>query len=145
MSDVLSKTLREIGLQLVKEIANERNDSEEDSTVPSDELLLALHVAFPQTLQQALDLVDRNSVTKVVSASGRELFQVKGSSGRIYTCLMTSEFCTCPSYTYYVLMKEEVLMCKHVLAVYVAQNLQNLNERSVSDDDFAKILTEVND
>ena len=35
-----------------------------------------LRVIFPQTLQHALDLVDRNCVTKVVSPSGRELFQV---------------------------------------------------------------------
>ena len=39
-----------------------------------------LHVVFPQTLLHTLDLVDRGSVTKVVSASRRELFQV----GNIY-------------------------------------------------------------
>ena len=35
-----------------------------------------LHVIFPQTMLHALDLVDQSSVTKVVSDSGRELFQV---------------------------------------------------------------------
>lgn len=30
-----------------------------------------------------------------------QFFQVRGSSGKIYVCLMSSEFCTCPSYTYY--------------------------------------------
>ncbi|CAB4036624.1 Hypothetical predicted protein [Paramuricea clavata] len=110
MAKVCTKKLREIALQLVKEIANERKDSQEDAVVPSDELFSALHVVFPQTLQQAVDLVDRDCVTKVISASGRELFQ-----------------------------------CKHVLAVYISQNLETLNERNISDEDFAKILTEVND
>ena len=34
-----------------------------------------------------------------------------------------------------------IFQCKHVLAVYIAQGLSNVNERKVSDEDFAEILT----
>ncbi|XP_028400597.1 zinc finger SWIM domain-containing protein 7-like [Dendronephthya gigantea] len=162
MTQENDKNLREIAQELLKEIAKEAKDSGEEKSVPSDGLLSAnllatgvmqetlkhlyfnrLRVVFPQTLPHALSLVDQNCITKVSSPSGRELFQVEGSSGRIYNCLMSSEYCTCPSYTYYVLMKDEILMCKHILAVYIAQNLGTFDQREVSDENFFDILTDV--
>ncbi|XP_046840843.1 zinc finger SWIM domain-containing protein 7-like [Xenia sp. Carnegie-2017] len=136
------RKLREIALKLFEEVEREKHEERENNQVPSDELLSALRLVFPQTLLQALDLIDRQLVTRVLSPQGREAFQVKGLSGRIYLCLMSSEYCTCPSYTYYVLMKEEMLMCKHVLAVHLSLKLGTSIVKNVSKEDFANILME---
>ncbi|XP_068748825.1 zinc finger SWIM domain-containing protein 7-like [Montipora capricornis] len=106
----------------------------------TDELLSALHFVFHQPLLHALDLVDQKKVTKLTSTSGRVLYQVEGSSNRVYNCLITGEFCTCPSYTYTVLVKTESLMCKHLLAVHLAEALGECTNKAIRDEEFAAFM-----
>lgn len=106
----------------------------------TDELLSALHFVFHQPLLHALDLVDQKNVTKLTTPSGRVLYQVLGSSNHIYNCLITGDFCTCPSYTFTVLVKMESLMCKHLLAVHLAEALGECRNRAISDEDFVAYM-----
>ncbi|XP_031556637.1 zinc finger SWIM domain-containing protein 7-like [Actinia tenebrosa] len=107
----------------------------------TEELLSALYFVFGQPILHALDLVDRRSITRLTSPSGRIIHQVVGSSGQTYTCLKASSFCTCPSYTYTVLVKMETIMCKHLLAVNLAEAIHNIKEKEVSNETITAHLS----
>lgn len=107
----------------------------------SDNLLSALHSIFHQHTLHAFDLVDRGSVTHFTCPSGRELYRVKGSSSRSYTCFSSSSYCNCPSFVYAVLVKEDSLVCKHTLAVQLATAMNRCREVEVSDVEFAELLS----
>ena len=67
----------------------------ETKTLP-DTVLSALHFMFRGgSLVQAMDLVEKHSVSKLVSPSGRCMYQVIGSTGTPYTCFTTSDYCGC--------------------------------------------------
>ena len=138
--DQLSGSVNLVVDQLLAEVRREGRESGGDSI--SDDLLSALYFIFKQPLLHALDLIDRHSITQVTCPAGRELFRVKGASGRRwYLCLLPpAGYCSCPAHVYTVLVKEEVTMCKHMLAVRIAQALGKHNELSVSDEEFAEIL-----
>ncbi|XP_063306117.1 zinc finger SWIM domain-containing protein 7 isoform X2 [Pelobates fuscus] len=99
-----------------------------------------LKFIFGPTALQALDLVDQRSVTRVTSPSGRTTFQVTGSSGKMYTCYSFCHYCSCPAFSFSVLRKNESLLCKHILAVYLSQATGTCQERTVSDEQICDIL-----
>ena len=39
----------------------------------------------------------------------------------MYNCFTSSNYCSCPSYVYTVLVREDALLCKHALAVQLAR------------------------
>ncbi|XP_008569036.1 PREDICTED: zinc finger SWIM domain-containing protein 7 [Galeopterus variegatus] len=108
-------------------------------TVP-DEHLLSLKFVFGSSAIQALDLVDRQSVTLVSSPSGRHVYQVLGSSGKTYTCLASCHYCSCPAFAFSVLRKSDSLLCKHLLAVYLSQVMRTCQQLSVSDKQLTDII-----
>lgn len=135
---VLHSTVDQLLLEVSRESLNENN-----STL-SDNLLSALHSVFQQSLLHALDLVDKNHVMRFVCpTSGRELFQVKASTGsKVYTCLMPSSYCNCPSFVYSVILKEEAMLCKHLLAVRLCRAMGRVvQSQEVSGVDIADMLT----
>ncbi|NXX77370.1 ZSWM7 protein, partial [Urocolius indicus] len=125
-----------------------------DSTLPAvaEELLREIKKAFQETSHgtlkfifgptavPALDLVDQCSVTRLRSPSGRTVYQVLGSSGKLYTCYSSCHFCTCPAFGFSVLQKSESLLCKHILAVYLSQAMGACQELSVSEEQLTSIL-----
>lgn len=126
-----------IAEQLIAEVKRESSEV----GFLSDNLLSALHSVFHQHLLHAFDLVDRSSVTRFTCPSGRELYRVRGSSARSYTCFLSSSYCNCPSFVYAVLVKEDSLVCKHTLAVQIARAMNRCRELEVSDVEFAELLS----
>ncbi|KAL6310394.1 hypothetical protein BKA93DRAFT_814134 [Sparassis latifolia] len=129
-------------LELVQEvIASIKPDSDRD-------YMAELRFFFPDTLLlSALDLIDRESVLKYVTPWGSSRYEVIGSTAMysVFPGLRTSKsrlqvYCTCPAYSYSVLISESHLMCKHVLAILLAERLSNCIERPVSQDDLASIV-----
>lgn len=133
----MALSLRHVADQLFSEV---RVVKEEHGHL-TDEVLSALHFVFNQSLLHALDLIDQKKVIKLITTSGRVLYQVAGSSNQVYICLLTGDFCTCPSYTFTVLVKMESLMCKHLLAVHLAEALGEFNSKTISDEDFAAYMS----
>ncbi|NP_001232339.1 zinc finger SWIM domain-containing protein 7 [Taeniopygia guttata] len=129
-------TLPAVAEELLREI---KKAFQETSQVP-DELLLGLKFIFGPAAVPALDLVDQHSVTRLRSPSGRILYQVLGSSGKLYTCYSSCHFCTCPAFEFSVLQKSESLLCKHILAVYLSQALGACQELAVSEEQLTNIL-----
>lgn len=111
----------------------------EKSLIP-DDLLIALRFVFGACALQALDLVDQRSVTCVSSPSGRRAFQVRGGSGRLYTCFTSCHYCPCPAFAYAVLRRNESLLCKHILAAYLSQAMGVTQQESVSDQKLSLLL-----
>ncbi|XP_063306116.1 zinc finger SWIM domain-containing protein 7 isoform X1 [Pelobates fuscus] len=132
----MNTVLPSVAEELIREI---KRNFQETSQI-SDEHLLALKFIFGPTALQALDLVDQRSVTRVTSPSGRTTFQVTGSSGKMYTCYSFCHYCSCPAFSFSVLRKNESLLCKHILAVYLSQATGTCQERTVSDEQICDIL-----
>ncbi len=68
----------------------------------ADENLRALAVLFPAHLDKAVQIVDAGSVTRVRTASGREMFQVASSSAGAEgtnSYIVVRGSCTCPAWT----------------------------------------------
>ena len=134
-SSVLHSTVEQLLLEVKRETQNQDNPS------LSDNLLSALNAVFQQPLLYALDLVDKDHVTRYACPPGRELFQVQASTGkRLYTCLLSSNYCSCPSFVYSVVLKEDSLMCKHVLAVQLARAMGRVKTTEISSEEFAELL-----
>ncbi|XP_064438792.1 zinc finger SWIM domain-containing protein 7 isoform X3 [Mirounga angustirostris] len=127
-----------------------------------DEHLSSLKFIFGSSAIQALDLVDRQSITLISSPSGRRVYQVLGSSGKTYTCLASCHYCSCPAFAFSVLRKSDSLLvrtrealptpvrlanswplprgCKHLLAVYLSQVMRTCRQLKVSDKQLTDIL-----
>ncbi|KAM9320817.1 zinc finger SWIM domain-containing protein 7 [Gastrophryne carolinensis] len=125
---------------VAQELLREIKRAYHENSQISDEHLLGLKFIFGPTALYALDLVDQRSVTHVTSPSGRSTFQVTGSSGKIYTCYKACHYCSCPAFTFSVLRREDSMVCKHILAVYLSQALEVCQEVTVSNKHMGDIL-----
>lgn len=105
----------------------------------SVELLSALNCMFETCLELALQIVDKKNVVCMQSTAGRTFYQVRGSSG-VYSVFTSSLYCTCPSYVYTVLKKKTSLVCKHILAVYIAMATNQAEIQLLSDEEFTQLL-----
>lgn len=100
------------------------------------------------TLVAALDVVDRDRVLRYKAPWGRSHYEVFGSTSTCYTVFPRLGFsasvfcyCTCPAFAFAVLASNSHLMCKHVLAVYLAERLSKCIERTVTDEEFVSRTT----
>ncbi|XP_037688789.1 zinc finger SWIM domain-containing protein 7-like [Choloepus didactylus] len=125
---------------VVEELLSEMAAVVHGSARIPDEHLLSMKFIFGSSAIQALDLVDRQSVTLISSPSGRRAYQVLGSSGKTYTCLASCHYCPCPAFAFSVVRKSESLLCKHLLAVYLSQVTGTCQQLSVSDKQLTDIL-----
>ncbi|KAG8450415.1 hypothetical protein GDO86_002902 [Hymenochirus boettgeri] len=137
----MSVILPSVAEELLREI---KRSYQETSQIP-DEFLLGLKFIFGPTALYALDLVDHCSVIHVTSPSGRETFQVTGSSGKIYTCFASCHYCSCPAFSFSVLKKNDSMVCKHILAVYLSQTMGVCQELTVTDEQMCDILFSVDE
>ena len=102
--------------------------------------LLALRCLCGANLLPALDILDKGGVELHISPSGRTAYIVRGSSRNTYLCLKAERFCSCLSFQYTVLNKHDSVMCKHLLAVHVAEAIGSAVIQEVSDEDLAECL-----
>ncbi|XP_040604769.1 zinc finger SWIM domain-containing protein 7 isoform X2 [Mesocricetus auratus] len=96
--------------EVVEELLSEMAAAVRDGARIPDEHLSSLKFVFGSSAIQALDLVDRDSVTLISSPSGRRVYQVLGSSGKTYTCLASCHYCSCPAFAFSVLRKSDSLL-----------------------------------
>ncbi|XP_036623297.1 zinc finger SWIM domain-containing protein 7 [Trichosurus vulpecula] len=132
----MEATLPAVLEAVLGEIASTRGEA---APVP-DELLLALKFIFGPSAVQALDLVDRRSVTRISSPSGRTVYQVLGSSGKVYVCFASCHYCSCPAFEFSVLRKSDSLLCKHLLATYLSLTMGLCQDLHVSNEQLSGIL-----
>ncbi|XP_032901477.1 zinc finger SWIM domain-containing protein 7 isoform X2 [Amblyraja radiata] len=125
---------------VMAELLNKVQQVHQQSSQLTDELLLMLKFVFGPPILQALELVDQRSVTFVDSPSGRSLYQVIGSSGRVYRCFSSCLYCSCAAFMYSVLRRNDHILCKHLLAVYLCQAMGTLRQLRVSNQQLTDLL-----
>ncbi|XP_029467132.1 zinc finger SWIM domain-containing protein 7 [Rhinatrema bivittatum] len=125
---------------IAEELLKEVKTCYQESSQITDELLLGLKFVFGASALHALDLVDQQSVTQVSCPSGRTLFQVLGSSGKLYICYASCHYCSCPAFAFSVLRKNDNLLCKHILAVYLSQAMKACQELTISNTQMSQML-----
>ncbi|KAE8622061.1 hypothetical protein XENTR_v10005081 [Xenopus tropicalis] len=125
---------------VAEELLREIKRNYQETSQITDELLLGLKFIFGPTALYALDLVDQRSVSHVTSPSGRSTFQVVGSSGKMYTCFASCHYCSCPAFSFSVLRKNDNMLCKHILAIYLSQAMGLCQELTVTDKQMCDIL-----
>ncbi|KAG2150570.1 hypothetical protein DEU56DRAFT_35792 [Suillus clintonianus] len=121
-------------------------DSDDESFEEGIEMLRA--VLPDAMIVAALDIIDREGVMKYKTSWGRHHYEVLGTTST-YTVFphldagsaAVSSYCTCPSFAYAVLISENHLMCKHVLAVCLADRLSRCVVRPIEDDDLLLKIT----
>ncbi|GAA5883659.1 hypothetical protein JCM3774_003081 [Rhodotorula dairenensis] len=95
----------------------------------ADDSLHALAlVVGPAMLLEALHLLDKDQVARIVPPNGRPLYQVASSSGaQPYTVFPEvppgTGYCPCPAYSFGVLAKGNQVTCKHLLACRIADRI----------------------
>ena len=119
-----------------------RKEKENNGAI-SDNLLSSLHSVFQQPLLGALDLIDQGSVTKLTCPAGRTLYQVRGTTGASYYCFTSSNYCSCPSFIFTVLKKEDALYCKHAIAALIGEALRRVVDKQISNDEFSRLLSDL--
>ena len=134
LKDILTLVTKQLRLEIEKEM-------EENGKI-SDFLLETLYAIYGPPLVQALDCIDRQAITHITCPAGRGLYQVKASGGsNKYLCLLSVNYCSCPYFVYGIVVREEAMMCKHLLAVHLACSLGQVGDpQIVSDETFTSIL-----
>ncbi|XP_052272032.1 zinc finger SWIM domain-containing protein 7-like isoform X2 [Dreissena polymorpha] len=128
---------------VIEQLFEELKYSFKETGKVSDDILAALNNVFDATLVPALDLVDNCSVTVLTCPAGRHVYQVIGSSGTPYTCLVSCQYCSCPAYRFSVLKKEDHVMCKHVLAVKLSNAMGVTKELQVTDAEIGRMISQM--
>ncbi|XP_060559724.1 zinc finger SWIM domain-containing protein 7-like [Ruditapes philippinarum] len=136
MTSVSSDVFEAVTSQLFVELRQVYKDTGK----VTDEILSALSNVYQAPLLPALDLVDSRSVSRLVCPAGRQLYQVIGSSGTPYTCFKGNNYCSCPAYRFSVLNKEELSMCKHILAVKLSDAMEVTKKLEVTDKELTDLL-----
>ena len=135
----LESTIPHFMNSLLSQVSKESREN--DGKLSSD-LLSSLQAVFGAALLPALDLVDRRAVCHMTSTSGRELHVYRVTSGsNSYICVFDSASCSCPSFTYGVLVRGDMLLCKHLLAVQLSRALGTVSMETVDDRQFALLLS----
>nr|XP_051680429.1 zinc finger SWIM domain-containing protein 7 isoform X3 [Oryctolagus cuniculus] len=126
-----AQTLQAMAVALpgvVEELLSEMAAAVRESARIPDEHLLSLKFIFGASAVQALDLVDRHSVTLISSPSGRRAYQVLGSSGKTYTCLASCHYCSCPAFAFSVLRKSDSLLVRRGRALTICRPIRRQSD-----------------
>jgi len=140
----------------LEEIIESLLDTIEPGHMP-DETILSLHTIFNTTLIAALDLIDTASVIRHTTSWSRTFYLVHGSTDS-YSVFPNLDpqarqhrntsgvppFCTCPTFAHIALLSNMQSMCKHLLAVRVAERLGKFVDVSWSENDLAGHLSRIN-
>jgi len=115
----------------------------------TDETTQALRAIFDDDLLlAALDLVDNKCVLKCTSPWDRTFYWVQStadpSTATQITFLglqsMIPWSCECPAFMKHILLEDDILMCKHILAAMLAERLKRIVEQEPSERDFLQLL-----
>ena len=116
---------------------------DQDARFPAD-LMVGFHSVFGNNFSNALDLIDRNSVTVYSGEkSGRQIAVVGGSSGMRYTLLLQGHYCPCQSYQYTVIQGRGARYCKHLLALKLSLAMKRAKLETVSDERIRLLIEEL--
>mmetsp|Transcript_71722 Transcript_71722/g.140887 ORF Transcript_71722/g.140887 Transcript_71722/m.140887 type:complete len:156 (-) Transcript_71722:358-825(-) len=74
----------------------------------------------------------------VSNSCGRKFWKVRGSQDREYTCLRS--FCSCQSYLIQTKQATTDVICKHLLAIKIADMMGLVEKEEVTDEKFVELM-----
>lgn len=102
--------------------------------VDENEHWLALSILCPEALAGAAEILDQKSIVQCIARDSRRVFHSVESAGgreKPHTCI--PGFCTCKFYSINIASKPDALVCKHELAILLADALGLSLQREVDD------------
>ncbi|KAL1680313.1 hypothetical protein EV122DRAFT_288808 [Schizophyllum commune] len=117
----------------------------------TDAILEQLYLVFSEPLLlAALDLIDQECIVKTATPWGHVEYSVNASSSPttylVFLDLANSRrphVCTCPAYSYSVLLNDSHITCKHTLAVRISERLGLCAPRMLeSDEELARLIVQ---
>ncbi|KWU42333.1 hypothetical protein RHOSPDRAFT_36131 [Rhodotorula sp. JG-1b] len=117
-----------------------------DAPLSDDSLHALALLVGPAMLLEALDLVDKDQVARIVPPNGRPLYRVASSSGsQPYTVFphfpSGTGYCPCPAYSFGVLAKGNQVTCKHLLACRITDRIDAWENKRVGLEWLAGLAT----
>eukprot|EP00735_Rhodelphis_limneticus_P010628 TRINITY_DN3416_c0_g1::TRINITY_DN3416_c0_g1_i1::g.20627::m.20627 TRINITY_DN3416_c0_g1::TRINITY_DN3416_c0_g1_i1::g.20627 ORF type:complete len:130 (+),score=7.84,sp/Q55FI7/ZSWM7_DICDI/34.26/1e-12,SWIM/PF04434.12/0.00029 TRINITY_DN3416_c0_g1_i1:133-522(+) len=109
---------------------------QKNQNIQEDDLSI-LYSIYHHTLESALECLETGGVTKVVAPCGRQTFIVQGRK----PYQVFPHYCSCPAFSMFVLTRNEILNCKHQLAMKLAIALDRVKVQNVTDVQFSDYLT----
>lgn len=92
----------------------------------------------------ALELVENHSITLLEDVDHRRrIFRVEGSSqggDPEYYCYRYANYCTCPAFLYKIMSQARSILCKHLIAVRIAEATGTSSKRLEDFDTIALLL-----
>ncbi|KAH6913858.1 hypothetical protein BKA70DRAFT_1259690 [Coprinopsis sp. MPI-PUGE-AT-0042] len=117
-----------------------------DNDELSDHSLEKLSALFPQDfIVSALEMVDEGNVLEyILPWDNKTEYEVIGASG-IYMVQLDLPaqvpfYCSCPAFTNSTLSDGDYVMCKHVLAAFIARRLSTCVERPLTADELLEVI-----
>ena len=102
----------------------------------NDEHMNLLQFLCPEAAGGAAEILDHRTVMRFVARQSRREFYAIDAKARRTHCMLPG-FCTCCAFCYQVAAKPEALVCKHELAVRIADATGQLQTSEVDDDEWA--------
>ena len=123
-------------------LTSSRSRSRAPLAVTDRQLELLAFVFDAKHLENSLVMYQKRAVKKLVAVkSGRTCWQVRGKSGAKEEYLVfPTHYCSCRAFQWDVLSKGEQLICKHMLAVRIAEALDDYNVAEIDDALLAQLL-----
>ncbi|KAL1755161.1 hypothetical protein FB107DRAFT_291141 [Schizophyllum commune] len=117
----------------------------------TDAILEQLYLVFSEPLLlAALDLIDQECIVKTATSWGHVEYSVNASSSPTTFLVLLDvasssrpHICTCPAYSYSVLLNDSHITCKHILAVRISERLGICAPRMLeSDEELARLIVQ---
>ncbi|XP_067937425.1 zinc finger SWIM domain-containing protein 7-like [Watersipora subatra] len=95
--------------------------------------LSSLNILFPGITVGALDILDQGHIVKLQTLTGRHIFQVSSPSGLFHCFDVEPLSCYCTEFKANISRMTSSIMCKHLLAIRLAQHLDRVVVRNIAD------------
>lgn len=109
----------------------------------SDEMLQGLHDVFGEVFVKATEILESGVVIRYETPNGvRVLFKVTNKK-ETYTLFDNINFCYCSMFAQEVLVNQNLLTCKHVLAVRLAEISDQVEVNKLTDLQYVDFVRDV--
>lgn len=99
--------------------------------------MIQLHFFCPEAINGAAKILDNRQILRCVARDSRREFYAVDAKAKSSHCVIPG-FCTCHAFCYMVAAKPESILCKHELAVRLADAVGQLHTTELVDDEWTK-------
>lgn len=98
-----------------------------------DEIRSLNLICGPELLIASMDLIDKKSVSRLISPISDSLYQVIGNTKTYLVCMTQRPTCQCSSFLKHVILSTTQITCSHLLVVKLIRALHlEIEESEVS-------------